>query len=492
MISGGNYWRDNTSYTSDLDPSDTLIGLFDQFNNQRSTSLYQDYVFGYHRTGDAKSTTFSSEFRVTESGNRGTADLFGTIQQGNASTGVFAIPNEHDVTTGGNPVLSLQTDYTKPFGEKTKLESGFKEILRRTTNDFSAAYLDSTTGVYDVVPSRSVDVNYREQIGSAYVVLSQQIGKVQTQAGLRLEDAMTTLFLPTTQQRVDNTYASAFPSGVLSYAFTATRQLKLSYSRRISRPNAYQLDPVVMKQDSRDYFVGNPELAPQYTDAVELAYQETTPWGSIQVNPYLRNTAHAVRYIQTVDSTGITTSTYENVASTVQDGVDVNVTYHGGPLTIFTGGNAYHYSSNASNLPGNLSTEAFVWSARLNATWKLTSTLDVQDFANDRLEVRDLSDIGHMSGRVSNRELREPAEAGRRSWKHHAARAGSVQHDDVRVDHAECGDCAVEFAELWAARGVHLVLAHVRTGSETPAADDAGSAADVAAAAELGLPRTIA
>jgi outer membrane receptor protein involved in Fe transport len=387
MLSGGNFWRDNGSYTSDLSQGDTVIGLFDQFNNNRSRSIYQDYVVGYHRTGDAKSATLSSELRLTQSSNSGLSDLFGTVKQGTAATGAIAIPTEHDVSNGGNPSTILQTDYTKPFGDATKLESGFKEILRHTTSDFTAAYLDSTSGNYFIVPSRSVDLDYREQLGSAYAVLSRRFGKVQTQAGLRLEDAATALFLPTApaaQQRVDNDYLSAFPSGVLAYNFTPMRQLKLSYSRRISRPNAYQLDPVVQKQDARDYFVGNPNLAAQYTDAIELAYQETKGWGTIQLNPFLRNTAHAVRYLQTVDSSGVTTSTYANVASTVQEGVDLNVTYRHGPLTLFTGGNAYHYSSNATNLPGNLSTQAFVWSTRLNASWKLTPTLDVQYQTNYR------------------------------------------------------------------------------------------------------------
>lgn len=387
LISGGLSVRDNSSFTSDLDSTDSLVGLYDQYNNQRSRNVLQDYTVGYHRTGDAKSTTFSSELRLTESKSSSHADLFGTVQQGDATTGAIAIPNEHDVTTAGNPQLTLQADYTKPFNEKTKLETGFKEIMRRTTNDFTASYLDSTTDLYDPVPSRDIDFDYKEQIGAAYAVFSRLFGKVQTQAGLRLEEAANTLLLPDApagQQHVDNAYASAFPSGVVAYNFTPLRQLKLSYSRRISRPNPYQLDPVVMKQDARDYFVGNPTLRPQYTDALELAYQETKTWGTIQVNPYLRNTSHAVRYIQTVDSTGITTSTFDNVASTVQAGIDINVSYRHGPLTLFTGGSAYHYSSNASNLPGNLSTTAFVWSPRINASWKLTSTLDLQAFANYR------------------------------------------------------------------------------------------------------------
>jgi outer membrane cobalamin receptor len=387
MLSGGNFWRDASSFNTNLDPLDTIIGLFDQYTNNRSNSIYQDYVLGFHRTGDAKRATFSTEVRVTESSNANTSDLFGTVQQGSAATGVFAIPNEHDVSNGGNPALILQSDYSVPFDDKTKLETGLKEIMRHTTNDFTAAYLDSLTGLYDVQPSRTTDFDYREQIGSAYAVLSKLFGKVQTQAGLRLEDAATTLFLPTApaaQQRVDNTYASAYPSGVLSYLFTPMRQLKLSYSRRISRPNAYQLDPVEQKQDARSYFVGNPKLSPQYTDAIELAYQETKSWGTIQVNPYLRNTSHAVRYLQTVDSTGVTTSTFANVASTVQEGVDVNVTYRRGRLTLFTGASAWHYASNASNQPGNLSTNTYVWAPRLNATWKFSPTLDLQGFANYR------------------------------------------------------------------------------------------------------------
>ena len=215
------------------------------------------------------------------------------------------------------------------------------------------------------MPSRAVDFDYREQIGSAYAVLSRLFGKVQTQAGLRLEDAATTLFLPTapaSQQRVDNTYASAFPSGVVSYAFTPMRQLKLSYSRRISRPNAYQLDPVLQKQDARNYFVGNPTLAPVPTLS-ELAYQATA-WGTIQVNPYLRNTAHAVRYIERSIQPGSRLKHVRKRRGPVQAGVDVNVTFRGGPLTLFTGASAYSTAATRRTCPAT-STHAFVWSPRM-------------------------------------------------------------------------------------------------------------------------------
>jgi outer membrane receptor protein involved in Fe transport len=240
------------------------------------------------------------------------------------------------------------------------------------------------SGVYTADASRANNFDYHERIGAVYAVLSQQIGKAQTQGGLRLEEATTRFRLPTLGQSYDNRYSSAFPSAILSYNFTDTRLVKLSYSRRISRPNPWQLSPIVNRNDARHEFHGNPSLRPEYTDAMELSFQDTRSWGSVQVNPYLRKTAHAVRYIQTIDSTGISVATFDNVASTLVTGTDLNVTYRHSWLTLFGGGSIYHYSSDASNLGANLSAHSVVWNTRVNATVKLNPVTDLQTFANYR------------------------------------------------------------------------------------------------------------
>lgn len=388
MVSGGHFSRNNASYFSDLDENGDVIALFDQFNNGTSSNAMQDYDFAYRRTSNAAlDRTFSTELDLTRNSNQGLNNIFGDVRQGDETTGAVAIPTERDLTSGAFPRVSFQGDFTQPWSTGTKLETGFKELVRHTTSNFDASYLDSTTDAWVPAPSRTTSFDYREQIGAGYAVLSQRIGKVQAQGGLRLEEAVTQLGLPTApadSQRFDNHYASAYPSGILSYNFTPARQVKLSYSRRVTRPDPFQLSPVEYFQDSRDIFRGNPGLRPEYTDAVEFTLQDSHGWGTIQINPYLRHTAHAVRYISTTDTSGTTLSTFDNVASTMQTGTDLNVTYHKGRLMLFTGGSLYRYSSDASNLPGNLSTTATVWSARLNATWKITPTLDAQAFANYR------------------------------------------------------------------------------------------------------------
>lgn len=383
-VSGGTLDRDNVSTSTDLDDVGVVIGRFAQANNQHTQYVTQDYAVAFRHTGDAKERAFSTEARLTRTDGTIATMLSGNVLQGNATTGAPAVPTERDRSAIGWPTWTMQSDYTEPFGGAagTKLELGVKADGHRMSNNFTATYLDTASKAFVPNALRSSAFEYREQIDAAYALLTQQLAKVQAQAGLRVEQATTTLSLGNSQ--VDNRYASAFPSAILSYDLTAARQAKVSYSRRITRPNPFQLDPAAYRVDARTAYVGNAHLRPEYTDAIELGLQETRGWGSVQINPYARHTAHAVRTILSVDSSGTTVGTYDNVASTRELGTDLNSTVHLGAATLLVGGNASHYSSNATNLAGNPSTRAFVWSARVNATWQTTRTIDAQFSTNYR------------------------------------------------------------------------------------------------------------
>ena len=205
----------------------------------------------YHKTAGPSTTILSTELRYSNDNNSNDNNLFGVLLQADTSTGSAMPPREHDASHDRVPAWNLQTDYTHPWGTGTKLETGFKGTTRSTGDNSTVAYLDSASGVYTPDASRANTFDYHERIGAVYAVLSQQIGKVQTQGGLRLEEATTRFTLPTVGQAYDNRYSSAFPSAILSYNFTDMRQVKLSYSRRISRPNPWQLSPIVNRNDAR-------------------------------------------------------------------------------------------------------------------------------------------------------------------------------------------------------------------------------------------------
>ena len=380
---GGHFGGDNFYDYTDLDGSRAVIGLFNQQNNSLSRNFYQDYDLTFRRQTPQGQPVYSAEVEYSNNNNTNDADLSGNLVQPDPSTPA-SIPTERDHAVGKFPFLTFKTDFTHPFGTHAKLEGGFKGQQRTTSNDFSASYLNPSTGAYDAAPLRATAFDYRETISGVYGLFSQQVDKVQLQAGLRLEDARTRLNLPLNGIDNNNHYGSVYPSAIVSYNLTDFRQVKLSYSRRVSRPNPFQLSPIEFRQDSRNVFHGNPNLRPEYTDAMELSLQDAHSWGSLQLNPYVRHTSHAVRNIQFVDANGVSVSTYDNVAGVTYVGTDANVNYRHGAFTVFGGGSTYHYSSDASNLTGNLSARALVWSTRANVTWKVSQLVDAQVFANYR------------------------------------------------------------------------------------------------------------
>lgn len=119
----------------------------------------------------------------------------------------------------------------------------------------------------------------------------------------------------------------------------------------------------------------------------------------MQLTPYVRQTARAVRFIRYVDTSGVTVATFANVAHTTATGADLNVTWRRGPVNVFGGGGAYDYRSEGGDLPGVLqsasSTHAFTWNARANVSWKVTGKTDLQLFANYRARTRNETGVQH-------------------------------------------------------------------------------------------------
>ena len=95
----------------------------------------------------------------------------------------------------------------------------------------------------------------------------------------------------------------------------------------------------------------------------------------MQLTPFYRHSFDAVRSIRTVDTTGVTTLSYANIATTDSYGTDATVALgSGGRFSGFVGGTAYHQKSNAGNLDPILSASTFGWSVRTNAALRVSRT----------------------------------------------------------------------------------------------------------------------
>lgn len=278
---------------------------------------------------------------------------------------------------------TLQVDYVRPLGKDGKLETGYKGTLQQLDSDIFSERFDLATGAF--APDSELDntFTFDEQVHAGYGTIGQQFGAVGVQAGVRLEQALTTFYLSSTSTSYENDYFSIFPSAYLTYKLGEVHQLRASYSKRINRPRVSgwfnQLNPISDRSDPHFRRVGNPYLKPEYIHSTELTYTLTTKRTMLSVSPYYRRTVDVIRFLNEVDAQGVTTLTFKNLDMSESWGAEVISTLRFGErLNGFASFDLYRVATDGSSVEASLSNDAYGWSTRLNGTVKLTGTLSTQ------------------------------------------------------------------------------------------------------------------
>src|SRR5262249_36246513 len=144
-------------------------------------------------------------------------------------------------------------------------------------------------------------LSFDETVHAAYAVLSQGAGKFDMQGGLRAEHASRDFGL-VGDAKYPYSYNSLFPSANVVYNLSDFTSMKASYSRRIRRPGTQELNPFPSFFDVQTALIGNPALAPEYTDAYELGVTKNMSKGMVQLSPFFRHTSDVIRVdINTLD-----------------------------------------------------------------------------------------------------------------------------------------------------------------------------------------------
>lgn len=274
---------------------------------------------------------------------------------------------------------SAKADYMRPLTDKLKLDAGYKGAQKGTDYDNQLRRFagESSTPFNTQASVYEYDENYHQ----AYALLTQSFGKFGVQAGARGEIATTEFSLPN-GQTFDNDYKNLFPSLNISYTASQTFSSRISYSKRVERPQPNMLNPGTPSADSLNIFVGNPELRPKYTHSLTLDVTKMGAWGMAKLAPYYRETVDNWDYFKVVDDVGVSTLTWLNTSSVKAYGTNATLSLRkGANASGFVSVNAYRYERDASNLSGAYSGDGFRWDVSANGTATVRPGTMVQLFA---------------------------------------------------------------------------------------------------------------
>ena len=285
--------------------------------------------------------------------------------------------------------LTGQLDYVNALLPRTKLEMGWKSILREYDRDFDVTTDSTGTGGW-AVSSQSNDFALDEGTHALYAVVSRGVGKWDLQAGLRGEYATRTFSLATESYPFD--YGSLFPSANAVYNVSPATQLKVSYSRRVRRPGPQELNPFPTYFDADNVFLGTPDLSPEYTDAFELGLTKNGGKGMLQLTPFYRVTSDVIRIIvntaDTLDNREITSISFNNLARSDSWGADLTGQLRLGPLfSALTNFSLFRTVTDGGSMSA-LSSDAVGWMGRINLTSEVTRALTLQAAYNYRAPMK--------------------------------------------------------------------------------------------------------
>ncbi len=298
--------------------------------------------------------------------------------------------NQRSNNSEGTKTWLFQVDYVKPLGKKDhKYELGARTTLREVSNDYLVEE-QNAEGEWFNLEGLSNDFLYDEKIYAAYGQYGNRFGKFSFQVGLRAEytDIKTELLQTNEENYIDT--LNFFPSVFLNYEFKEGNSLQTSYSRRVRRPGFWELNPFFTFSDRRNFFSGNPNLKPEFTDSYEINYLRFWDKATFSGGIYYRHTKGVIQRLKTfrVDTlyvpeveqllidtiivTGVTQP--ENLTTADDFGFDFNISYSGIKwLRLDWNLNMFRSITDGTNFDSSFEADTYTWTSRLTSRitfWK--------------------------------------------------------------------------------------------------------------------------
>ncbi len=363
-----------------------------------ATTFYSDRVSNTERIFNANGLQFAFKHLFPKEGENLTADFnyFAGVNENNAlyvtdyfsgdpGSPVAHFSQQKVDGSGNNKFITAQTDYVHPFDAKTKLEAGLRVNSQQLVSNTYNYYDTLGDNNFYLVPEASTNYSNTNNVYAGYVSFTSAIKDFGYQVGLRGESSNYTGQVFNTKQQFGNSYPlSLFPSVFLSQKLKNKQELQISYTRRINRPNFFQLIPYTNYTDSLNITRGNPSLVPQFTNSLEMSYMKTFKGN----NTFLAS----VYYKRTDNLITSFLDTFTNAISGKNDLVNtyINASYSqtvGAELTsvnnitnwwdLTSNINLYNSKINTSNVTASQNA-LWSWFGKLNSNFKLPAKFKLQ------------------------------------------------------------------------------------------------------------------
>jgi len=381
------YRRSNAGRVTDILYKDYL---FDQSNMLGYTKRRQDedeiepnseYSLIYKKSYEQKGHELTAEIKFLD--NWESSDQWFSSDQYSSDNTLISSEVERALNDEFEKQWLFQVDYIRPIGKDGKVEMGARSSFRDMVNDFTVTRMNEEGEFEPISDMNGIDLDnvfvYDENIHALYGILGNKTKKLTYQAGLRAEwtDVKTTL--EETGEVNPRKYSNLFPSAHVTYDLPNENAIQVSYSRRVRRPFYNDLSPFMTISDKRNFFSGNPNLNPEFSNVFEIGHIKYFNTGTFSSSVYYRDTKDKIDRIRTVNEDGTSTTFPQNLLSEKATGVEFSSTFSFVSWWKWdVNFNFFYAEIDGTNIIETYKANTYSWFARQTSRFTLPKNFDIQ------------------------------------------------------------------------------------------------------------------
>lgn len=245
---------------------------------------------------------------------------------------------EHRWTVRGN------LDYIYPYSKTGRIEGGYQYFSYLEDGDYTMHFWDPVKKEFYNRDDIYNTFYFQHGINSVYAIVADSYKSFDFQAGVRGEH--THRVLRSSIPGKDRTYNKfeLFPSLHLGYTFPKEHKLLASYSRRITRPQLFFMEPYITYRDFYSAEIGNPDIRSEYINSFELNYKKNIGGHTVSATVFHRSRKDKIERLRVPYEAGVTLDSMANVGNDYSTGIELSGQVQ---LTrwwnVNLNGNLYHY-----------------------------------------------------------------------------------------------------------------------------------------------------
>lgn len=297
----------------------------------------------------------------------------------------LSIVYQDEYNTNDNPLNGVRwnLDYTfKPLSIG-QIQTGYQFRYLNHFGNFVYQRKNNRTGIFELVPAFSSEVNLDRLIHAGYIQLDKSIKKWTYGVGLRVEAMNRDFQLKDKSNRLDTLYqydyVRPFFSGNLSYKASDNLTWKLNFSQRVERETTFKMNPFPEREHSETLEQGDPTVLPEFINQLETGLIKTWKDNSFYLTAYHTRIKNLVNRVNNVYNDSILNRIYSNVGTSNSIGIELgSEVFLSNKWKAFLGGNVYHYTIDGDFDGRPVDQQAWIYSLNFNTSVNITKRLSTQ------------------------------------------------------------------------------------------------------------------